>query len=97
MEKNTSIAIILSSIIIGGSLMYSTTKLSNSIEYAGNTITNSNLQVAESINNRANENYKLVVIDGWLYLCDSTTGQIWKKIDNDNPDETWKIVKHFGE
>lgn len=97
MEKNTSIAIILSSIIIGGSLMYSTTKLSNSIEYAGNTFTNSNLQVAESINNRANENYKLVVIDGWLYLYDSTTGQIWKKIDNDNPDETWKIVKHFGE
>lgn len=93
MEKNTSIAIVFSSIIIGGSLMYGTTKISNSIDNAGMQIANSNFQMDDSING----NYELVVIDGWLYLYDSTSGQIWKKADNDNPDETWETVKYFGE
>lgn len=96
MDKNASIAIVLSSIIIGGSLIYGTTKLSNSIDNAGGNITNSNFQMANSINGiGTHENYELIVSDGWLYLYNSTSGQIWKKPDNS--DETWQIVKHFGE
>ena len=55
--------------------------------------------MANSINGNygITENYELIVIDGWLYLYDSTNGQIWKKADNDNPDETWQVVKHIGE
>ncbi|GAB0169551.1 hypothetical protein LSPCS325_29880 [Lysinibacillus sp. CTST325] len=52
--------------------------------------------MANSINGiGTNENYELVVSDGWLYLYNSTSGQIWKKLDNSN--ETWEIVKHIGE
>ncbi len=99
MGKNISIAIVLSSIIIGGSLIYCTTKISDSIDNSGANISNSNLHMANSINGDYGipENYELIVIDGWLYLYDSTNGQIWKKADNDNPDETWQVVKHIGE
>ena len=98
MEKNISIAIVIASIIIGGSLMYSTTKISNSMENAGGNITSSNFQIANSLNEDGTiENFELIVIDGWLYLYNSASGQIWKKPDNDDPDETWQAVKHIGE
>ena len=98
MEKNISIAIVLASIIIGGSLIYGSTKIANSMHNAGSNITSSNFQIANSINGNAIiENYELIVIDGWLYLYDSVSGQIWKKADNDNPDENWEAVKHIGE
>ncbi|MBM7663600.1 hypothetical protein JOC25_000056 [Solibacillus kalamii] len=100
MGKKLSIALVLSSIIIGGTLIFGSINISNSIEYAGNNITNANFHMANSINGNGNgtsENYELVVIDGWLYLYNSMSGQIWKKADNDNLDETWQVVKHIGE
>ena len=39
MEKNTGIAIVLSSIIIGRSFIFGTTKISNSMDNAGSSIT----------------------------------------------------------
>ena len=98
MENKISIALILSSIIIGGTLIFSSIKISNSIEFAGNNITSSNFHMANTLTgDETAENYELIVIDGWLYLCNSVSGQIWKKADNDNPDETWIVVKHIGE
>lgn len=41
-------------------------------------------------------NYELIVNEGWLYLYDTTSGKIWKKPDNDNPDVSWEMVEHFS-
>ncbi|MBD8038504.1 hypothetical protein H9635_17300 [Solibacillus sp. A46] len=98
METKISLAIVLASIIIGGSLLYSATNISNSINDVRNDITSSNIQLANSISgNGIIENYELVVIDGWLYLYNSVSGQIWKKADNDNPEVTWQVVEHFSQ
>ena len=96
MEKNTSIAIVLSSIIIGAFLIYSASILTASIDNAGSNITNSNFYIADSINGiGTNENYELVVIDEWLYLYNSKNGHIWKRPDNNNPNEPWISIKNW--
>lgn len=89
MDKNKGLAIILASTIFGGCFVFGSFTISSAIESSG-------LYISGSINseNVINENYELVVNDGWLYLYDKTNGQIWKKPDDDGT-ATWETVKHI--
>lgn len=92
MDKNKSIAIILSSIIFGGCFVFGSFKISDAIDSSG-------LYISSSINSRdvINEQYELVVNDGWLYLYNKIDGQIWKKLDDDEGTATWEVVKHINQ
>jgi len=36
--------------------------------------------------------YELIVQDGWLYLYDTTNGQVYKKLDHE--DSSWEEIPH---
>ncbi|MFN7252957.1 MAG: hypothetical protein ACK4M9_19615 [Anaerobacillus sp.] len=42
-----------------------------------------------------NSQYELILNEGWLYLYDTTNGQVWRKLDG--TDSSWEVVKHFTE
>ncbi|MBD8033993.1 hypothetical protein [Solibacillus merdavium] len=52
---------------------------------------------ASKSNTTSIENFELILNDGWMYLYETNSGQIWKKADNDNPDSEWELVKHYTE
>ena len=52
---------------------------------------------ASNLNTTSNVNFELILNDGWMYLYETNSGQIWKKADNDNPDSEWELVKHYTE
>lgn len=62
-----------------------------------NAITNSKTNFPSSIdvNQSSNGQYELLVIEGWLYLYDTTNGQVFKKPDDSN--SSWETVKHYTE
>lgn len=73
--------------------------LSISIIIASKTISDAFKDVGLSMSSSSsnNENYELIVNDGWMYLYETNSGKVWKKADNDNPEYTWEVVKHFTE
>ena len=52
-----------------------------------NAITDVGYHMSSQLNSQhsnynSNENFELVVSEGWLYLYDTNTGQVWTKPDN---------------
>ncbi|MEH7380963.1 hypothetical protein V7138_10820 [Bacillus sp. JJ1533] len=79
-------------------LFFSVVILSISIIIASKTISDAINNVGLSVPNpstSSNENYELIVTDGWMYLVETNSGQVWKKANNDDPEYKWEAVKHF--
>ncbi|MEE1130764.1 MAG: hypothetical protein UHX00_03935 [Caryophanon sp.] len=92
MTKQTTIAMVLSSLILGVAMIFSAVKIADSLDFVANVQAN-----------QENENevakYELIIKDGWYYLYDTTTGQIWRKLDYTEPmpDETWEVITHIND
>ncbi|AWE07441.1 hypothetical protein DCE79_08675 [Lysinibacillus sp. 2017] len=97
MDKSNGFALILCSIILGGSVLYGATKISSSIEYAGSNVTNAQFELSNSIHsaNNSNGDFEVFLSDGWLYLYNTVNGEIWKKPDNE--EGVWERVMQIGE
>jgi len=93
MEKKKGLSIVGAVIILSISLIFAASILSNAITDVGYHMS-SQLNSQHS-NYNSNGNFELVVSEGWLYLYDTNTGQVWKKPDN--PEGDWEIVKHYYE
>ena len=74
---------------LGGCILLSVWILSNTISNTGN-----NLPSSFYINQPMNEEYELIVNDGWFYLYNKSNGQVWKK--SDDSDSYWETVKHYS-
>lgn len=44
--------------------------------------------------NSVDHGYELMVDNGWLYLHDKSTGQIYKKLDDD--EAKWEAIEHYS-
>ena len=81
----------VSIIILGVCLFFSGWIISNAIE---NSMPN--IQFPSTIDTMQNDNghYELIVNNGWLYLYDTTNGQVWKKPDvSESP---WVTINHYS-
>ncbi|MEH7385430.1 hypothetical protein V7147_08485 [Bacillus sp. JJ1521] len=93
MENKKGLLLFFSVVILSISIIIAS-------KYISDAINNVGIGLSGSISNTStysNENYELVVNDGWMYLIDTNSGTIWKKADNDDPDSKWEVVKHFTE
>lgn len=93
MENKKRLSLIGSIVILSISILVAASLISNAINNAGWDLS-SNLSTI-NMTDSVSENYELLVNEGWLYLYDTTTGQVWKKADD--PNATWEEVKHFTE
>ena len=92
MEKKRGKTLIGAIVILSISLVIAASLISNAIDNSGYNIANSN-----SIPSYQYEphyaDYELLFSDGWMYLHDKTTGQIWRKPELSG--EPWIAVEHF--
>lgn len=91
MVNKKGLLLFLSAVIFSISIVIAAKFISEAINNVGLNLP------ASSSNFSSSDNYELIVKDGWMYLYDTNSGQIWKKADNDNPDSKWEVVKHFTE
>ncbi len=75
-------------ILLGVFLMIAAWLVSNAITKSQPHFPSSIL-VDQSINSQ----YELIVNEGWLYLYDTTNGQVWRKVDD--AESSWEMVKHY--
>lgn len=93
MEKKKGISIVGAVIILSISIIFAASIFSNAITDVG-------YHMSSQLNSHYSdyypvENFELVVSDGWLYLYETNTGQVWKKPDN--PEGNWESVKPYYE
>jgi len=93
MEKKQGLSIVGAVIILSISIIFAASMLSNAIADAG-------YNMSSQFNSHSGdyypvENFELVVSEGWLYLYETNTGQVWKKPDN--PEGNWESVKSYYE
>lgn len=93
MEKKKGISIVGAVIILSISIIFAASMLSNAITDAGYSM--SSQLNSHSGNYYSVENFELVVSEGWLYLYETNTGQVWKKPDD--PEAEWESVKPYYE
>ena len=93
MEKKKGLSLVGAIVILSISIIIAASILSNAIDNAGHNVS-SNLNGYQG-NYYSDENYELVVNEGWLYLYETNTGQIWKK--RDDAEASWEIVKPYYE
>lgn len=91
MEKKKGISIVGAVIILSISIIFAASMLSNAIADAGYSMSSQ----SNSHNYNSVGNFELVVSDGWLYLYETNTGRVWKKVDN--PEAKWESVKLYYE
>ena len=93
MEKKKGLSIVGAVVILSISIIFAASMLSNAIADAG-------YNMSSQFNSHSGDyypvgNFELVVSEGWLYLYETNTGQVWKKPDN--PEGNWESVKSYYE
>ncbi|MBN6189082.1 hypothetical protein JQN58_19705 [Aneurinibacillus sp. BA2021] len=91
MDNKKGVLLFCSIFILSSSIVLSSTYISEAINNVGLNLS------APGSTPSSKGNYELLVKDGWLYLYEINSGQIWKKADNDDPNSKWQAVKHFTE
>lgn len=75
-------------IFLGVCLIISGWLVSNAVKNA-----EPNFPSSIDVNQTSNGTYELIVNEGWLYLYETTNGQVWKKPDDS--EANWEIVKYY--
>ncbi|WP_099364195.1 hypothetical protein [Fredinandcohnia onubensis] len=91
MGNKKGLLLLFSVVIMSFSIIVASKFISEAINNVGHGILVSNTTTP------SNGNYELLVNDGWVYLIDTNSGQVWKKADNDDPESKWEEVRHFTE
>ncbi|MEH7387756.1 hypothetical protein V7147_20500 [Bacillus sp. JJ1521] len=91
MGNKKGLLLFISVVIFSISIIIASKSISDAINNVGLGLSDSNSSLT------SNENYELIVSNGWMYLFETNSGQIWKKADNDDQDSKWEVVKHFTE
>ena len=91
MGNKKAVILLFSVVIMAISIIIASKSISEAINNVGHGL------VVSNTNTSSTENYELLVNDGWMYLIDTNSGQVWKKADNDDPESKWQVVKHYTE
>lgn len=89
MEKKRGLTLIGAIVVLGISLIIAATMISNAIIETGHQVSNS-----MSYSDSNFSEYELEFSEGFMYLHDKTTGQIWRKPELSG--EPWVEVPHFA-
>lgn len=90
--------LVFASLIFTIGLIIAAYLLSSAINQVGYGIHHTGANISSSISNLENyqlQNYELIVNDGWLYLYNKVSGDVWKK--EDNQDSYWEYIQHFSQ
>ena len=93
MEKKKGLSIVGAVIILSISIIFAAYMLANAIADAS-------YNMSSQVNSHASdyypdENFELVVSEGWLYLYETNTGQVWKKPEHSELE--WERIKPYYE
>lgn len=95
MKSHKEMNLVVASFIFSIGLIIAAYLVSSAITNVAKGIYNEGNNNPTVLDNNPLESYELLVDAGWFYLYDTQTGQIWKKPDNDDPEASWVMVKHF--
>ena len=93
MEKKKGLSIVGAMIVLSISIIFAASMLANAIADAG-------YSMANQLNSHSGNYYpvgrfELVISEGWLYLYETNTGQVWKKPQHSQLQ--WERVKPYYE
>ena len=93
MEKKKGLSIVGAVIILSISIIFAASILANAIGDAGYSMYSP--LTSHSNDYYPAENFELVVSEGWLYLYETNTGQVWKKPEHSELE--WERIKPYYE